>query len=228
MLSDLLSAVRQRDPAAPKHAWQVFMLYPGVQAILLHRISHKLWLWHFGFLARFFSFVIRFLTGIEIHPGAKLGQGIFIDHGMGVVIGETAQIGNNCTIYHGVTLGGISPTSKGKRHPTLKDGVVVGAGAALLGPIEVGQDVRIGSNAVVVRDVPAGMTAVGIPARLVARKEIKAVGPTKPFEAYGAVEDLPYQDPILHRINQLASRVKYLENQLNNRKIQEKSIQIDD
>ncbi|MFN4148233.1 MAG: serine O-acetyltransferase [Rhodocyclaceae bacterium] len=164
-LREDIACVFDRDPAA-RSTWEVLTCYPGFHALLLHRLSH--WLWSHGlrWLARLLSHFTRFLTGIEIHPGAKIGRRVFIDHGMGVVIGETAEIGDDCTLYHGVTLGGTS-WNKGKRHPTLQRGVVIGAGAKVLGPITIGEGAKIGSNAVVVREVPAGATAVGIPARII-------------------------------------------------------------
>ena len=151
-LKEDINCVFERDPAA-RTAFEVLTTYPGVHAVLLHRLSHWLWQRGFKWLARMLSHVGRFLTGIEIHPGARLGHRFFIDHGMGVVIGETSEIGDDVTIYHGVTLGGTS-WQKGKRHPTLQDNVVVGAGAKILGPITIGVNARIGSNAVVVKDVP--------------------------------------------------------------------------
>jgi serine O-acetyltransferase len=161
-----ISCVFDRDPAA-RTTWEVLTCYPGFHALTLHRIAH--WLWGHGlrWLARVLSHFSRWITGIEIHPGATIGRRVFIDHGMGVVIGETAEIMDDCTLYHGVTLGGTS-WNKGKRHPTLMPGVVIGAGAKILGPITIGRDAKVGSNAVVVRDVPDGATAVGIPARIVA------------------------------------------------------------
>lgn len=159
-----ISIVFERDPAARTH-WEVLTTYPGVHALLMHRLSHWLWQQQFYWLARFNSHIGRWLTGIEIHPGATIGRRLFIDHGMGVVIGETAVIGDDCTLYHGVTLGGTS-WNKGKRHPTLENGVVIGAGAKVLGPITVGTGAKIGSNAVVVKDVPINATAVGVPARI--------------------------------------------------------------
>jgi len=160
-----IASVFERDPAA-RSVLEVLTCYPGFHALQLHRFSH--WLWGAGLRlpARFCSHMGRWLTGIEIHPGATIGRRVFIDHGMGVVIGETAVIGEDCTLYHGVTLGGTS-WNKGKRHPTLGKGVVIGAGAKVLGPILVGDGAKIGSNAVVVRDVPAAATAVGIPARII-------------------------------------------------------------
>jgi len=160
-----IRSIFDRDPAA-RSTLEILTCYPGVHAMLFHRVAHKLWQWHFYWLARFLSHISRFLTGIEIHPGATIGRRFFIDHGMGVVIGETAIIEDDVTIYHGVTLGGTS-WNKGRRHPTLASGVVIGAGAKVLGPITVGAGARVGSDAVVVKDVPAGATAVGNPARVI-------------------------------------------------------------
>ena len=164
-LREDIRCVFERDPAA-RTAWEVLTCYPGLHALTLHRFAHWLWGHQLRWLARLTSHFTRWLTGIEIHPGARIGRRVFIDHGMGVVIGETAEVGDECTLYHGVTLGGTS-WNKGKRHPTLQAGVVVGAGAKVLGPITIGDGARVGSNAVVVRDVPPGATAVGIPARIV-------------------------------------------------------------
>ena len=166
-----ISCVFERDPAA-RSTWEVITCYPGFHALLIHRLAHWLWRIKMRWLARFVSHWSRFLTGIEIHPGAKIGRRVFIDHGMGVVIGETAELGDDCTLYHGVTLGGTS-WNKGKRHPTLMPGVVIGAGAKVLGPIVIGEGAKIGSNAVVVRDVPAGATALGIPARVILDEQDK-------------------------------------------------------
>lgn len=163
-LREDIACVFERDPAA-RSTWEVLTCYPGFHALTLHRFSHWLWGHRLRWLARLFSHFTRFITGIEIHPGATIGRRVFIDHGMGVVIGETAVIKEGCTLYHGVTLGGTS-WNKGKRHPTLERGVVIGAGAKVLGPITVGEGAKIGSNAVVVREVPPGATAVGIPARI--------------------------------------------------------------
>ena len=164
-LREDIRSVFDRDPAA-RTSWEVLTCYPGVHAVLLHRLSHGLWVRQLRWLGRFVSHLTRFFTGIEIHPGATIGRRFFIDHGMGVVIGETAVVGDDVTIYHGVTLGGTSWT-KGRRHPTIEDGVVIGAGAQVLGPITVGARAKVGSNAVVVKDVPAGTTAVGNPARII-------------------------------------------------------------
>ena len=166
-----ISVVFERDPAARTH-WEILTTYPGVHALLMHRVAHFLWQKRLFWLARFSSHLARWLTGIEIHPGASIGHRVFIDHGMGVVIGETAIIGDDCTLYHGVTLGGTS-WNKGKRHPTLEQGVVIGAGAKVLGPIIIGKGAKIGSNAVVVKDVPENATAVGIPARILEQETNK-------------------------------------------------------
>jgi len=166
------NAIFERDPAARSKIEAIFC-YPGFHAILMHRIAHWLWQKRLYFIARFLSHIARFLTGIEIHPGAKIGKGFFIDHGMGVVIGETAEIGDNVTLYHQVTLGGVS-IKKEKRHPTLRDRVVVGAGAKILGPFTVGEDSKIGANSVVVKEVPPNSTVVGVPGRVV-KKEYTTV-----------------------------------------------------
>src|SRR5574343_1512536 len=164
-LREDIRSIFDRDPAA-RSTLEIVTCYPGVHAMLFHRVAHRLWAWHFYWLARFVSHISRFLTGIELHPGATIGRRFFIDHGMGVVIGETAVIEDDVTLYHGVTLGGTS-WNKGRRHPTLKSGVVIGAGAKVLGPITIGAGARVGSDAVVVKDVPAGATAVGNPARII-------------------------------------------------------------
>lgn len=197
-----ISVVFERDPAA-RSTWEVLTTYPGIHAILIHRLAACLWGWNLKWLARFISYVGRWLTGIEIHPGATVGRGVFIDHGMGVVIGETAEIGDGSTLYHGVTLGGTA-WKKGKRHPTLGKGVVVGAGAKILGPIMIGDGAKIGSNAVVVKDVPAGATAVGIPARILdgEQDKIRAEKAEKlGFSAYAISEDM--NDPIVKAIHGL-------------------------
>lgn len=168
------NAVFERDPAA-RSKLEVFLCYPGFHAILFHRVSHWLWNKKLFLLARFLSHVARFLTGIEIHPGARIGKGFFIDHGMGVVIGETAEIAENVTLYHQVTLGGVS-LKKEKRHPTLKERVVVGAGAKILGPFTVGENSKIGANSVVVREVPPNSTVVGVPGRVAKKESITVHG----------------------------------------------------
>ncbi|WP_087735525.1 serine O-acetyltransferase [Paraburkholderia piptadeniae] len=166
-LREDIATIRERDPAA-RSAWEVLTCYPGLHALMFHRFAHACWRAKRRWLARFVSQFGRFMTGIEIHPGATVGRRVFIDHGMGVVIGETAEIGDDCTIYQGVTLGGTSLTRGAKRHPTLERGVIVGAGAKVLGGFTIGADAKIGSNAVVVKPVPAGGTAVGNPARVIA------------------------------------------------------------
>jgi serine O-acetyltransferase len=167
-LREDIAAVFARDPAA-RTRFEVLTLYPGLHALMMHRLAHRLWRANLKWLGRFVSHMARWFTGIEIHPGATIGRRFFIDHGMGVVIGETAEIGDDVTLYHGVTLGGTT-WNKGKRHPTLGKGVVVGTGAKILGPITIGDNAKIGSNAVVVKNVPAGATAVGIPARITAEE----------------------------------------------------------
>ncbi len=164
-LKEDFRVVFERDPAV-RSVLEIIFCYPGFHAVLFHRLAHRLWKSRLYFLGRFVSHVGRFLTGIEIHPGAKIGKGFFIDHGMGVVIGETAEIGENCTLYHGVTLGGTS-WAKEKRHPTLGNNVVVGSGAKILGPFTVGDNSKIGSNSVVVKEVPPNSTVVGVPGRMV-------------------------------------------------------------
>src|SRR5712664_2909745 len=166
-----ISSVFERDPAA-RSTWEVITCYPGFHALLIHRFAHRLWRIKMRWLARFVSHCSRFLTGIEIHPGAKVGRRVFIDHGMGVVIGETAELGDDCTLYHGVTLGGTT-WNKGKRHPTLMQGVVIGAGAKVLGPIVIGEGEKIGSNAVVLKAVPAGAAALGVPALVILDEQDK-------------------------------------------------------
>lgn len=163
-----LDNVLKKDPAA-RNKLEVFLLYPSVHAIIMYRITHFLYTKNLFFLARLLSQISRFFTGIEIHPGAKIGKGFFIDHGMGVVIGETAEVGDNVTLFHGTTLGGTGK-DKGKRHPTLGDNVIVGSGAKILGPIKIGNNVKIGANAVVLKEVPDDATAVGIPARNIIKK----------------------------------------------------------
>jgi len=194
-LKEEIAVVFDRDPAA-RNTWEVITCYPGFHAMLFHRFAHWLWGEELRWLARWVSHLSRWLTGIESHPGAPIGRRCFIDHGMGVVIGETAEIEDDCTLYHGVTLGGTS-WNKGKRHPTLGAGVVVGAGAKILGPIRVGAGARIGSNAVVVKDVPPGATAIGIPARII---EAEADQNGR-FAAYAVVKDL--NDPMAKAVHEL-------------------------
>jgi len=180
-----IDGMMARDPAA-RSRWEVILCYPGFHAIVFHKLAHPLWNSGWRILARWISQIGRFMTGIEIHPGARIGKHFFVDHGMGVVVGETAVIGDNVTLYHGVTLGGVSPSLDSesqrdqKRHPTLGDNVIVGSGAQVLGPIDVGHGVRVGANAVVTRDVPCCVTVVGIPA-----KQVGKVAKEESFEAYG-------------------------------------------
>lgn len=199
-LKDDIKSIYARDPAA-RNAWEVLTCYPGMHAIWLHRmVSKPLWGAGFRWLARFISNLGRTLTGVEIHPGATIGQRFFIDHGMGIVIGETAEIGDDCTLYHGVTLGGVS-WNKGKRHPTLGNNVTVGAGAKILGPFTVGAGARIGSNSVVVKEVPPGATVVGIPARIVEGLD-GAAG--QAFSAYAVTTN--ENDPLSAVLKTLAAR----------------------
>ena len=214
-LREDISVVFDRDPAA-RTTWEVLTCYPGLHALVWHRmVVHRLWRANFRWIARWLAHWSRFLTGIEIHPGATIGRRVFIDHGMGVVVGETAEIGDDSTLYHGVTLGGTS-WNQGKRHPTLGKGVVVGAGAKILGPIHVGDSAKIGSNAVVVRNVPLGATAVGIPARIVTpddadRREEQAakIG----FSAYAISSDM--DDPVVQAIHKLLDHAAATEERFN-------------
>lgn len=216
-LKEDIKIVFDRDPAA-RNTWEIITTYPGIHAVLFHRASHKLWTLDLKWLARALSNVSRLLTGIEIHPGAQIGRRFFIDHGMGVVIGETAVIGDDCTLYHGVTLGGTS-WRKGKRHPTLGNDVVVGAGAKVLGPIEISDGARIGSNAVVVKPIPEGGTVVGVPGRLIqkAKDDVdtghrEKIAEKMGFDAYGATEESP--DPVAHAINCMLDHVHVMENKM--------------
>ncbi len=201
-LREDIRSVFDRDPAA-RSSWEVLTCYPGIHALILHRLAHWLWGHRVRWVARFVSHISRFLTGIEIHPGATIGRRFFIDHGMGVVIGETAEIGDDVTLYHGVTLGGTS-WNKGKRHPTLGNGVVIGAGAKVLGPIKIGENARVGSNAVVTKAIPAGATAVGNPVRIIDKSEQGRRKPRagkKSFAAYAVGRD--QDDPFVKAIHGL-------------------------
>jgi serine O-acetyltransferase len=218
-LREDINCVFERDPAA-RNAWEIITLYPGFHALLAHRLAHWLWQKRLRWLGRFVSHIARGLTGIEIHPGATVGRRVFIDHGMGVVIGETAEVGDDCTLYHGVTLGGTS-WNKGKRHPTLESGVVVGAGAKVIGPITIGSGARIGSNAVVVKGVPPGATAVGIPARVILDERAKSreeKAAKLGFSAYAVTKD---DDPVskaieglLDHSNEIDQRIDLIMRQL--------------
>ncbi|MRX10543.1 serine O-acetyltransferase [Pseudoduganella sp. FT25W] len=177
-----INSIIERDPAA-RNAWEVLTCYPGLQAIVMHRWAHWYWTHHMKWLGRFVSYLARIVTGIEIHPGATIGRRVFIDHGFGVVIGETAEVGDDCTIYQGVTLGGTSLHTGAKRHPTLGRGVIIGAGAKVLGGFTVGEYAKVGSNAVLLKPVPPGATAVGNPAHIVQKDLLNAAA--NPFAAYG-------------------------------------------
>jgi len=203
-LRDLVRTYRERDPAA-RSSLEVVFCYPGLHAVIWHQLSHALWCRKIRFLARFSSHIARWLTGIEIHPAAKLGRRLVIDHGMGVVIGETAEIGDDCYFYHQVTLG-VARTMGGKRHPTIGNNVIIGAGAKVLGPIKVGDNARIGSNAVVVDSVPADTTVVGIPARPVDRRLRRQ----PEFDPYGMPCD-DSLDPLLRDLEGLRTELSELE-----------------
>lgn len=218
-LREDINCVFDRDPAARNH-FEVITTYPGVHALLWHRVSHFLWGLHLKWIARLLAQLSRLLTGIEIHPGAQIGRRFFIDHGMGVVIGETAVIGDDVTLYHGVTLGGTS-WSKGKRHPTLGNDVVVGAGAKVLGPITVSDGARVGSNAVVVKDVPANATVVGIPGHIVSAKARDASSEKREafakkigFDAYGTSSAMP--DPVANAIDVMLDHIHAMDTQMQN------------
>lgn len=220
-LKEEINCVFDRDPAA-RNVFEVCTTYPGLHAVFIHRVSHCLWRKNWKWLARMLSTFARWVTGVEIHPGAVIGRRFFIDHGMGVVIGETAQVGDDVTLYHGVTLGGTS-WNKGKRHPTLQNGVVVGAGAKVLGPITIGKNARIGSNAVVTKDVPDGATAVGIPGRIITQEQKrKKDGPAEQrrkdmasrmgFDAYGVTQDSP--DPVARSIHGILDHMHAVDERL--------------
>ena len=206
------SIIKERDPAA-KGLLEIILCYPGFQALIMHRISHKLWKSNLPLLPRLISHFSRVLTGVEIHPGAKIGQGVFIDHGMGVVIGETSEIGNRCLLYQGVTLGGTGKES-GKRHPTLEENVVIGAGAKVLGAIHVGTNTRIGAGSVVVKDVEANSTVVGIPGRVVHQSGVK-INPL----AHSALPDTEANviRNLMERIDQLESEILSIRDSKNNK-----------
>ncbi len=207
ILKEDLACVFQRDPAA-RSTLEVLTTYPGVHAVLTHRLSHKLWRAGWRFPARLLSFAGRTLTNVDIHPGATIGRRFFIDHGACVVIGETAEVGDDVTLYHGVTLGGTS-WNKGKRHPTLSAGVVVGAGAKILGPIVIGERVRVGANSVVVKNVPADSTVVGVPGRIVDTR----AGGVRPENGISLDHHL-MPDPVAKSIACLIERIETLEREL--------------
>ncbi len=214
-LKEDINCVFDRDPAARTFI-EVLTTYPGLHAIQFHRLTHWLWRKELRLPARMLAALARWLTGVEIHPGAKLGRRFFIDHGMGVVIGETAEIGDDCTLYHGVTLGGTS-WKKGKRHPTLGNDVVVGAGAKVLGPIIVSEGARIGCNAVVVKDVPVGATVVGVPGRIVTKTpdqdaKRQAMAQKMGFDAYGTAKDMP--DPVVNAVNKILDHMHAMDERM--------------
>ncbi len=209
-LREDIDSVFQRDPAA-RSRLEVVLCYPGIHALMFHRLAHGLWLAGWKLSARFVSQVGRFMTGIEILPGARIGRRFFIDHGMGVVIGETAEIGDDVTLYQGVTLGGVS-LDPGKRHPTIGNEVVIGAGAAVLGPCTVHDGARVGSNAVVLKEVPPGATVVGIPARQMGPQPVRDEASC--FTPYGAIPGAAIADPITRTLDRLADRVAELEARL--------------
>jgi len=224
-----IRSIFERDPAA-RSTLEIVTCYPGVHAMMFHRLAHRLWQWHFYWLARFISHISRFLTGIEIHPGATIGRRFFIDHGMGVVIGETAIIEDDVTLYHGVTLGGTS-WNKGRRHPTLKSGVVIGAGAKVLGPITVGAGARVGSDAVVVKDVPEGATAVGNPARIIENDKAQDASPQAAklgFTAYAINRDAsdPYAKALHALLEHAAETDQRLEQLL--KKLEASGMQVEE
>ncbi|PSJ22336.1 serine O-acetyltransferase [Halomonas sp. ND22Bw] len=222
-LREDINSVFDRDPAA-RNFLEVLTNYPGLHALLVHRLSHWLWQKNLKWLARTLSSLARWFTGIEIHPGATIGRRFFIDHGMGVVIGETAEVGDDVTLYQGVTLGGTS-WNKGKRHPTLEDGVIVGAGAKILGPFTVGAGAKVGSNAVITKEVPAGATVVGIPGKVVKRDDPDTVTPLEVdperreamrrkfgFDAYGVSQDMP--DPVARSMQAMLDHMHAVDERL--------------
>jgi serine O-acetyltransferase len=216
-LKEDIQAILERDPAA-RSRFEIITTYPGLHAVWFHRLAHVFWSTRFGplqWFARLLAMLARWLTGIEIHPGARLGRGVFIDHGMGVVIGETTEIGDHCTIYQGVTLGGTSLIKGSKRHPTLQSRVVVGAGAKVLGPFTVGEGARIGSNAVVVKAVPAGATVIGIPARVVDEQYADSMARQVDGDRFAAYGVMPgQQDPVDVVLHQLVDELKQLKEEL--------------
>jgi serine O-acetyltransferase len=207
-LREDIASVFERDPAA-RSTWEVLTCYPGLHAVWIHRLAHGFWSHGLPWFGRFTSHLGRWLTGIEIHPAAKVGRRVFIDHGMGVVVGETAEIGDDCTIYQGVTLGGTSLYRGAKRHPTLGKSVVVSAGAKVLGGFTVGDGAKIGSNAVVLKEVPAGVTVVGVPGRIIEESAKEKEREKTRFAAYGVVPD--QEDPYARTLQSLVDHAQELE-----------------
>lgn len=214
-------SVFKRDPAA-RNVFEILTCYSGVQAVIIYRFTNLLWRYKLYWLARFISTFARWVTGVEIHPGAVIGRRFFIDHGMGVVIGETAEIGDDCMMYHGVTLGGTS-WNKEKRHPTLMDGVVIGAGAKILGPITLGKNVRVGSNSVVVRSVEDNQTVVGIPGRIVTKKAID----TDTFDSYAASSSDRSNDPTVQAVDSIIERLAEIDKKMAKLSNNSEGLQVD-
>lgn len=214
-------SVFNRDPAA-RNVFEILTCYSGVQAVIIYRFTNLLWRYKLYWLARFISTFARWVTGVEIHPGAVIGRRFFIDHGMGVVIGETAEIGDDCMMYHGVTLGGTS-WDKEKRHPTLMDGVVIGAGAKILGPITLGKNVRVGSNSVVVRSVEDNQTVVGIPGRIVTKKAID----TDTFDSYAASSSDRSNDPTVQAVDSIIERLAEIDKKMAKLSNNSEGLQVD-
>ncbi len=212
-LREDIASIIQRDPAA-RNVWEVLTCYPGLHAIVLHRWAGWCWTHRMKWLGRFISYFARVLTSIEIHPGAMIGRRVFIDHGFGVVIGETAEVGDDCTIYQGVTLGGTSLNKGTKRHPTLARGVIIGAGAQVLGSFTIGEYAKVGSNAVVVKPVPAGATAVGNPAHIIQKNvdQSEEEARARMFEAYGVTSNS--DDPLTKALHGLINHVSMQEQQI--------------
>ena len=207
-ITEDIRSVFDRDPAA-RNMFEIITCYSGVQAVIIYRLTHLLWRYKLYWLARFISTFARIITGIEIHPGAIIGRRFFIDHGMGVVIGETSEVGDDCMIYHGVTLGGTS-WDKEKRHPTLMDGVIIGAGAKILGPVTLGKNVRVGSNSVVVRSIDDNETVVGIPGRVVRKKSSEI----DTFDSYAASSSGTNNDPTLQAVNSIIERLAEMDEKM--------------
>jgi serine O-acetyltransferase len=216
-IKEEIDVVFERDPAA-RSVLETIFTCPGFQAIVFHRFNHWLWNKKLHFIARLTAHIARFMTGIEIHPGAIIGRRFFIDHGMGIVIGETSEVGDDVSIYHGVTLGGTT-WNKGKRHPTIKNNVVIGAGAKILGPITISECVRIGCNSVVVKDVPANATVVGVPGHVIVKKDTsekseqrEAMAKKIGFEAYAESKDM--SDPIQNALDSILDHMQRVENEI--------------